>query len=60
MSTETQEMQLSKLQLLGYLSDTPSNVSLVPDGVPTNVRKWAADRTAPKVFEVSDIQFQLL
>ena len=44
-------------QLFDYLSDTPSNASLVPDGVPTNVKKRAPDGTAPKVFEVSDIQF---
>ena len=44
-------------QLFDYLSDTPSNTSLVPDGVPTNVKKWAPDRTALKVFEVSGVQF---
>ena len=44
-------------QLFDYLSNTPSNTLLVPDGVPTNVKKWAPDRIAPKVFEVSDIQF---
>ena len=44
-------------QLFDYLSNTPSNTSLVPDGVPTNVKKWAPDRTALKVFEVSGVQF---
>ena len=44
-------------QLFDYLSDTPSNALLVPDGVPTNVKKWAPDGTALKVFEVSNIQF---
>ena len=44
-------------QLFDYLSDTPSNALLVPDGVPTNVKKQAPDGIAPKVFEVSDIQF---
>ena len=44
-------------QLFDYLSDTPSNASLVPDGVPTNVKKRAPNGIAPKVFEVSDIQF---
>ena len=44
-------------QLFNYLSNTPSNALLVPDGVPTNVKTQAPDRTAPKVFEVSDIQF---
>ena len=44
-------------QLFDHLSDTPSNTSLVPDGVPTNVKKWAPDGTALKVFEVSYIQF---
>ena len=44
-------------QLFDYLSDTPSNASLVPDGVPTNVKKQAPDGSALKVFEVSNIQF---
>ena len=50
-------VDVSVPQLFDYLSDTPSNASLVPDGVPTNVKKQAPDGIAPKVFEVSDIQF---
>ena len=50
-------VDVSVPQLFDYLSNTPSNASLVPDGVPTNVKKWAPDGTAPKVFEVSNIQF---
>ena len=50
-------IDVSVPQLFDYLSDTPSNASLVPDGVPTNVKKRAPDGTALKVFEVSDIQF---
>ena len=50
-------VDVSVPQLFDYLNDTPSNASLVPDGVPTNVKKRAPDGTAPKVFEVSDIQF---
>ena len=50
-------VDVSVPQLFDYLSNTPSNTSLVPDGVPTNVKKWAPDRTALKVFEVSGVQF---
>ena len=50
-------VDVSVPQLLDYLSDTPSHGLLVPDSAPTGVKKWAADGAAPKVFEVSDIQF---
>ena len=50
-------VNVSVPQLLDYLSDTPLHGLLVPDSAPTGVKKWAANGAAPKVFEVSDIQF---
>ena len=50
-------VDVSVLQLLDYLSDTPSCGLLVPDSVLTGVKKQAANGAAPQVFEVSDIQF---
>ena len=50
-------VDVSVPQLLDYLSDTPLCGLLVPDSAPTGVKKRAADGAAPKVFEMSDIQF---
>ena len=50
-------VNVSVPQLLDYLSDMPLHGLLVPDSALTGVKKWAANGAAPKVFEVSDIQF---
>lgn len=50
-------VDVSVPQLLDYLSNTLSHGLLVPDSVPTGVKKQAADGAALKVFELSDIQF---
>ena len=45
------------MSLLDYLSNMSAHGLLVPDSALTGVKKLAADGAAPKVFEVSDIQF---
>ena len=43
-------VDVSVPQLLDYLSNTPLHGLLVPDSVPTGVKKQAADGAAPKVI----------